>query len=85
MTAPIILRASYATCRTVEEITGPCRARPLVWLRFAIMEQMRARGLSLPAIGRLLHRDHTTVLHGLRQAEALRGNPGFEKIRSAIA
>lgn len=81
----IIERASYATCRSVEEITGPCRARPLAWIRFAIMEQMRAKGLSLPTIGRLIHRDHTTVLSGLRQAEALRGNPDFEKIRSAIA
>ena len=85
MTASIIERASYATCRTVEEITGPSRARPLTWLRFAIMAEMRGRGLSLPTIGRLLHRDHTTILHGLRQAEVLRGNEAFDKIRSAIA
>ena len=85
MSHPIINRASYATCRTVEEITGPCRARPLAYLRFAIMEQMRANGLSLGQIGRLLHRDHTTILYGLRQAEKLRGHTGFEIIRSAIA
>lgn len=85
MTSPIIERACYATCRTVAEITGPCRARPLAYLRFAIMEQMRAKGMSLPTIGRLLHRDHTTILYGLRQAEKLRGHTGFEIIRSAIA
>lgn len=85
MTPFIIERAAYATGRTVEEITGPCRARPLAWIRFAVMAEMRKQGVSLPKIARRLNRHHTTVMSGLLQAEALRGNPGFEIIRSAIA
>jgi chromosomal replication initiation ATPase DnaA len=37
---------------------------------------LRARGLSLPAIGRLLHRDHSTVFSGLERAEKLRAAGG---------
>jgi len=48
------------------------------------MEAMRQRGMSTPAIGRLFHRDHSTIVSALRQAEKLRGNPAFENIRSAI-
>jgi len=81
----ILPRAAKATGYTVADLTGPCRARPLAWTRFAIMAEMRAHGYSLPRIGRILHRDHSTVLNGLRQAQALRGNPGFEIIRGAIA
>lgn len=31
---------------------------------------LRRDGWTLPAIGKLLHRDHTSVLHGIRLAEA---------------
>lgn len=85
MSNETILRAARATGYSVDDITGPCRARPLAWTRFAVMDALRAKGLSLPCIGRLVRRDHTTVLNGLRQANALRGRPAFDSIRSAIA
>jgi len=77
--------ASKATGIPVADLRGPIRTRHICWIRFAIMESMRDRGMSTPAIGRLFHRDHSTIVSGLRQAEKLRGNPAFENIRSAIA
>ena len=85
MTPSPLQRASQATGYSVEILLSHDRHRRVCWVRFAIMEQMRGRGLSLAQIGRALHRHHTTVLGGLRQAETLRGIPSFEKIRSAIA
>jgi chromosomal replication initiation ATPase DnaA len=81
----ILERASRVTGYSVADITGPRRDRPLAYTRFAIMDCLRAQGLSLPQIGRVVHRHHTTVLDGLRQAQKLRGQTGFEIIRSAIA
>ena len=78
-------RAAIATGVPVADLRGPSQTRHICWTRFAIMEAMRDRGMSTPAIGRLFDRDHTTVLNGLRKAEELRGNPAFETIRGAIA
>jgi len=78
-------RAAIATGIPVSELVGPSRTRHICWTRFAIMEAMRERGMSTPAIGRLFRRHHTSIVSGLRQAEKLRGNPAFENIRSAIA
>ena len=49
-----------------KDVLGPCRRAYLVSARTAIARQLRGHGLSLPAIGRLLHRHHTTVLWLLR-------------------
>ncbi|KKW92664.1 helix-turn-helix domain-containing protein [Sphingobium chungbukense] len=84
MTIFTLDRAAQATGIPIADLRGPSRTRHVCWTRFAIMEAMRARGMSTPAIGRLFHRDHTTIVSGLRQAEKLRGNPAFENIRSAI-
>lgn len=81
----ILERASIATGHSIADITGPCRARPLAWTRFAIMEALRSQGEKVEYIGALLNRHHTTVVDGLRQADALRGRPAFDSIRSAIA
>jgi hypothetical protein len=80
-----IERAAQATSRTVEEITGPCRARPLAWIRFAIMASLRDQGEKVEYIGAILNRHHTTVVGGLQQANALRSRPEFKQILEAIA
>ena len=51
-----------------EEITGPSRMRHLCEARREIMRQLRAKGWSTTRIGRLLNRDHSTVVDGLRRA-----------------
>lgn len=57
------------TCRlyTVERKTllGPCRARQVARCRWIAMRAMRDEGMSLPLIGRYMHRDHSSVMYGL--------------------
>lgn len=55
-----------------ELIRGECRQRELVQARWLVMAlAQRCLGYSLPRIGRLMGRDHTTVLHGIRSLAAL--------------
>jgi chromosomal replication initiator protein len=57
---------------TVAALEGPGRTRKLARARWAAMLVMRDAGMSLPQIGRTLgHRDHSTVLHGLRASAGL--------------
>lgn len=56
---------------TVEMIKGRARyPRKLIEARFETYALLHRKGWSLPMIGRHLNRDHTTVLHGLRQVTA---------------
>lgn len=50
-------------------LTGRSRSAMAVLHRQAAMAAARMAGASLPAIGRVLGRDHTTVLHGVRAHE----------------
>jgi WhiB family transcriptional regulator, redox-sensing transcriptional regulator len=52
---------------TVEVLTGDGRSRGVVAARREAMWCLRESGLSLPDVGRVLGRDHSTVLHGLRR------------------
>ena len=50
------------------DIRGGQRNRLYVDARWVCAEALRRKGrLSFPAIGRLLNRDHTTVMHGCRE------------------
>jgi len=51
---------------TEADILGPSRLRQFV------MYLAHKRGMSLPQIGRIMGRHHTTVLHGVRAEEARR-------------
>lgn len=64
----IIARMAILHDVEVDEIVGPSRMRHICEARWAVMREMRNRGLSLGRIGQLLNRDHTTVMHGLRRA-----------------
>lgn len=50
------------------DITGLSRKHILVDARCAVVILLRERGLSLPRIGDLLNRDHSSILHLLRTA-----------------
>src|SRR5690606_38723466 len=67
----IIRAVSKASGIPVRDITGPLRAKELVYARQAVMWIARQQGCwSYPQIGRLLgNRDHTTVMHGVNRAE----------------
>lgn len=52
----------------VEQLIGQCRARHFVAARQEACYELHKMGLSYPAIGRRLgDRDHTTIIHGVRQ------------------
>lgn len=45
------------------------KPKQLVHARWCVMKALRDRGASTVAIGRHLHRDHSTIVYGLRQAD----------------
>lgn len=44
-----------------------CRVRQIIWYR------AHAEGYSLPQIGKVFGRDHTTIMHGIRNEKKRRG------------
>lgn len=62
-----------------EALLSPARRREIAWPRQVAMELTAAHSsLSLPAVGRMFHRDHTTVMHA-RRAVAKRISDGCEE------
>ena len=51
---------------TVDHLRGSSRTRAMVEVRRIVAAYLRRRGCSLPEIGRILNREHTTVQHLLR-------------------
>lgn len=59
---------------SADDICAPTRGSDQVVLaRQALMAALRHRGLSYPQIGRLIGRDHTTVMHGIRVHQQRQG------------
>lgn len=54
---------SVAQLKSRDRKASVCRARHMV------MYQLRQQGFSLPEIGALLDKDHTSVLHAIRKIE----------------
>lgn len=53
---------------TAKEVLGPCRRKVVVSARYEAMALIyQHTQQSFPGVGRLLHRDHTTVLHGVNK------------------
>jgi hypothetical protein len=50
---------------TIDQLIGPRRHKHLVTARFEAYHLLRQHGYSLTQIGERMHRDHTTVLHGM--------------------
>ncbi len=63
---------------TVDQMRGRRKGRELVEVRRIVAAYLRRRGCSLPEIGRVLNRDHTSVLNLLR-ASARRTGPYEEQ------
>ncbi len=67
-----------------KDLLGRGQARPLTRARQLAMHLLRelCPGASLPAIGHLLGRDHSTVLYGCRRAAALLArDPAYRDLR----
>ena len=72
---------------TTADLTGPTRLRHIVTARWLAMLIVRQRlGNSLPRIGRAFGgRDHTAVMHGIRQAAEWVSEPGeYASAKSVI-
>lgn len=52
---------------TRTDVLGRSRTKSVAAARQAVYRGLRERGLSYPEIGRLLDRDHTTVMHACRE------------------
>jgi chromosomal replication initiator protein len=72
---------SVEAIRSISRRTHHVRARQIVM--FVLRNQW---GASLPKIGRFLGRDHTTVLHGVRQVEQhpIRFEPEISRVLEAV-
>ena len=53
---------------TAATLLGPSRARGVAAARKEAYRALRATGMSYPEIGRVMHRDHTSVMHGCKGA-----------------
>lgn len=51
------------------DLIGDYRYGFLMLPRFALAKALRMRGLSTPNIGKIMHRDHTTIIYQLRKVE----------------
>ncbi len=54
---------------SLEDMIGAGRNRHMAKARFIAYRLLRNLGLSTPHIGRILDKDHTTVMHGLQRFE----------------
>lgn len=67
----VIDKASELFCVHRRDILGPYRYNFLMPARFALCKALRERGLSYPHIGRVMNRDHSTVIYAASRAEYL--------------
>ena len=66
----VLERCSMAFGVTVEDILSPSRMDEKVVARQCVMKLMRSQlGLPFKTIGRILRRDHTTIIYGVRKFE----------------
>lgn len=75
----IIAAVTAATGQTFSDLQSPRRMRNMAYPRHLAMHLIKVLrpDYSLPMIGRLLKKDHTTVMHGLRMIEIRRSTPPF--------
>jgi len=51
------------------DLVGPARFKFLMLPRFAVSKALRMRGYSLPHIGALMNRDHSSIIYQISRAE----------------
>lgn len=63
-------RIAQAHFVSADELLGDTRTKAVVAARFEFMAFLRGHGLSYPEIGRLLNRDRTTIMSGVKKHNA---------------
>lgn len=71
MRSEIILRCARLFGVPTAHVKGYARADGAREARFALYAALRRRGWSYTRIGMFCGRDHATVIHGVRKAEAM--------------
>lgn len=70
---------------TVEELTCPLRYREYVVARQVLCYMLTSRGLSSSQVGRLIGRDHTSVLWSLRRvADAMAAPQSYRDVTALL-
>lgn len=57
---------------TVDDMIGKRKHKMLMKARRECVAMLRAKGLSTPQIGKIMNRDHSTIVHSLQVLEALK-------------
>lgn len=70
-----------------QDVIGTKRFKYIMRARFALYKVLHVRGMSLSNIGRVCGgRDHTTIIHGLKQAdEWMRRDPIYKEIIERVS
>lgn len=59
---------------TTAALRSEDKTRPVMRARWALCWLLRNSGISYPAIGQLVERDHSTVMHAIKKAEQMMTN-----------
>ena len=82
----VIDKASELFCVHRRDIIGPYRYNFLMPARFALCKALRMRGLSFPHIGRIMNRDHTTIIYAVERAgNTMERDPAYAKKVQTLA
>lgn len=65
----LLEKASELSGLTTEEIITTRRAPNYIW-RFAVMARMRDEGFTFPTIASIFHRNHSSVINGIKRVRA---------------
>lgn len=63
---------AYKYGLTVDDMIGKRKHKMLMNARRECVAMLRAKGLSTPQIGKIMNRDHSTIVHSLQVLEALK-------------
>lgn len=66
-----VKRRSYDFGYAWSDMISNSRKRELVEIRFMVMKYLHDAGFSYTKIGRILQRDHATVIYGVRRCQEL--------------
>lgn len=66
---PIVQRCAELFLVAPRDLTGRYRFDFVMRARFALYLALRLQGRSYPNIGKIVDRDHTTVMDGVKRAE----------------
>ena len=71
---------------SIDDVRGDARYAYLCRARFALYKALHLRGASKALIGKWMHRNHASVIHGIRRADyIMERDPEFRRRVEAIA